>query len=369
MDKKITRRKKALVVTALLTIPCLALPQLTGLAEGSYMLDPEDASYSLTLYLPSEEEGGFPELLETEFKSQAYLVAEMKNADYYEPVKGLEALDLDSLDENTKASEWEEKIRFLTESLGLTEDEETGETKKTVSLTPTEITITDGSGSAQDLDAGLYLIWTDTVGTTENEYSFMPSLIAIPNRTTKDTKTWWNYDAEVDLKPARSDRMGEILIEKELKTYNATLGDASFIFQVDAENKDGELVYSDVVSMDFTKPGKQTAVVDQISGGSKVTVKEIYSGASYQLAQGSGGSYTLTLEPNEDGDLVQTASFSNDYNYGQTRGTSLVNHFAYDEENGGWQWTKISSQGTAAEPETAAGEETAAEQETVSGEE
>jgi hypothetical protein len=357
MDKKITRRKKALAAVALLSIPCLTLPQLTGFAEGSYMLDPEEASYSLTIYLPGEEEGGFPELQEQEFTVQAYRVADMKNADYYEPAKGLEALDLDSLDENTKASEWEERIQFLTGALGLTEDEKS-EAKK-VSLTPEEITIKNGSGSAEDLEPGLYLIWTDAVDTTENEYTFMPSLIQIPNKTSKESKVWWNYDAEVNLKPARADRLGEIVIEKELKTYNASLGAASFIFQVDATKED-ELVYSDVVSLDFSKPGKQSVVVDQIPGGSKVTVKEIYSGASYQLVQGTNGEYTLTMEPNEDGDLSQTVAFTNDYNYKQTSGTSVVNHFAYDEENSGWQWKKIT---------TSAASETEAEQETVNGEE
>jgi hypothetical protein len=348
MDKKITRRKKALTAAALLVIPCLTLPQLTGFAEGSYMLDPDEASYSLTLYLPGEEEGGFPELLETEFTAKAYLVAEMKNADYYEPVKGLEALDLDSLDENTKASEWEEKIQYLTKTLGLTGDEESG--KATVSLTPEEITVKDGSGSIKDLDPGLYLIWTDEVDTTENTYSFMPSLIQIPNKTTKESRVWWNYDAEVDLKPAREDRLGQIVIEKNLNTYNASLGTASFIFQVDASKED-EVIYSNVVSMDFSKPGKQSVTVDQIPGGSEVTVKEIYSGASYKLAQGSNGEYTLTMEPNDDGDLIQTVAFTNDYNYGQTSGTSVVNHFAFDEENGGWQWQKIGKQ------ETVSGEE------------
>jgi hypothetical protein len=128
---------------------------------------------------------------------------------------------------------------------------------------------------------------------------------------------------------------------------------------VDATKED-ELVYSDVVSLDFSKPGKQSVVVDQIPGGSKVTVKEIYSGASYQLVQGTNGEYTLTMEPNEDGDLSQTVAFTNDYNYKQTSGTSVVNHFAYDEENSGWQWKKIT---------TSAPSETEAEQETVNGEE
>ncbi len=207
----------------------------------------------------------------------------------------------------------------------------------------------------------MYLIIADSVDSANYTYSFKPYLISVPTNLyadgTPDSDGSWVYDVEVGLKPQMEERCGRLQITKNLSDFNASLGDkASFIFEVRAE-KDGDLVYSDVVQLDFTDAGQNTVtigpekadgvdVVGKIPAGSTVTVTEVYSGASYTAAAG-----TVTLDHpmqayDEENGVVENVSFTNIYNGGVNGGSSVVNHFAYTEsENGtGGNWQYVPSQ-------------------------
>ena len=105
------------------------------------------------------------------------------------------------------------------------------------------------------------------------------------------------YDTEIALKCKATEIYGNLKITKELKTYNESLGTTPFVFEVEAfygEGDNKEIVYSNVFSMDFDKPGEQYIEVEKIPANSTVVVKEVYSGASY-IIEGSDES-TVNIE-------------------------------------------------------------------------
>lgn len=141
------------------------------------------------------------------------------------------------------------------------------------------------------------------------------------------------------LKPEQEVRYGSVQINKTLDTYNATLGGASFIFSVEAV-KDGETVYSDVVSLVFDGPGTKSVEVGNIPAGAQVTVTEVYSGSSYQIVGNNVATAVISAETSAQ------VSFANTYDGSNNGGSSIVNHFTYtapegtDSGEGTWNWTQ-----------------------------
>lgn len=193
---------------------------------------------------------------------------------------------------------------------------------------------------------GIYLVVLDSAQTATYDYTFSPFIIAAPENeyisskigadgqieTTTGTTDNWKQDLAYNAKASFERRTGGIEISKTLSRYNASQGTGSFAFKVEA-TYNGDKVFSNVYSMDFTAAGSQTLTVDGIYTGAAVTVTEIYTGASYSPVSSNG----VTLTVPSDG-TRPTASFTNDYdgrnNYG---GTSVVNHFEKVEntdENG-----------------------------------
>lgn len=218
------------------------------------------------------------------------------------------------------------------------------------------------SGSGGKLGAGLYLLIArgaeveDYVVTVRGEdgtrriatvaytkdktIRFAPELLAVPSKEADENGVIntanpgeWIYDLTVYLKPETDVRYGSLEIIKDLLTYEDSY-EATFVFQVEAV-LDGERVYSDVVTMSFTEPGRKQLLIDNIPIGAVVTVTEVYSGAGYTLvSQEPPGTLTITAgEP-------ASVTFTNDYENHRTGGLGITNHFTYSIEEGEWEWVQ-----------------------------
>ncbi len=290
---------------------------------------------------------------------------QMKGYDayYFTPVKGLEAVDADAAKKlaasDTEAGRKElnaaDAYRTMSQAIAK------GVLKDGKSLTKAAENVK--LGEAAKVDAGLYLMivrgdsqetsWEEgengvfTFGLTPTyKFSFSPELIAVPGGeggTTANNGNWI-YDLTATLKPAWTQREGSLEIVKTLTAMDASRP-ASFIFQVDAwaDKLDGsQLVYSNVVTVDFSAAGQQSAVIEGLPAGAYVRVTEVYSGASYEI-EGSA-----TAEPGAIvADQVIRANFENTYNAGNPNGGSIVNTFTYEEQpapaeggqpKGEWNW-------------------------------
>ncbi|MGC4018054.1 MAG: DUF5979 domain-containing protein [Muricomes sp.] len=136
------------------------------------------------------------------------------------------------------------------------------------------------------------------------------------------------------LKPGREPLYGDLRIRKTLASYDTSLKDVTFVFRIEGV-RDGENVYSNVVSITHSAAGTKEALVKRIPAGAKVTVTEIYSGGSYELVSDPTQTAEILAE-GMDG-APATVDFTNDYNEKLVPGYGVTNHFDYDENNG-WSW-------------------------------
>lgn len=300
---------------------------------------------TITVELEDAQKEQYPDLLEAQISVELYRIATIDAYAEYTALDGFEGVDLGSVSSGT-AEEWAAVAEQASHVLGIPYGDEE-ETAGSVTAKPAQtLTMTNGSGSVSGLQTGLYLVYAKKVETAEHAYTFLPYLVSAPNLSQSTGADEWLYDITVGLKPEQADLYGQVTIEKNLNSYNASLGDATFIFQVDARRGE-DLVYSNVCSLNFTEPGKMSAVAKNIPLNTTVTIEEIYRGASYELTEGQAGKYEITL-PGTDQSAEATVSFTNDYSGGNRSQSSVVNHFAYDGT--GWQWTQLTdNQETAGE--------------------
>ena len=211
-----------------------------------------------------------------------------------------------------------------------------------------EITVKNGTGTMEGLAQGMYLVWVMPVETDCCQYTFLPYLVSLPNNnydaSVPGSVDEWEYETAVGLKPRQNLLYGSLRIRKTLETYNEALGEAMFVFLVEARkdlDHDGEkeIVYSNVVGLEFDAHGTKEMVIENIPAGSEVTVEEIYSGSAYTV-QGS----TLKVvtvwagDGNGAGDMP-TVEFTNDYDNRVTYGTGAVNRFTHD--GNGWSGSRM----------------------------
>lgn len=317
---KMKKRIKQGVAAALALM--LTVPAVMYTANAATGIDTDrDCSVSFQL------DGTFQELESLEIPVKLYQVAKVDEAGDYETLTGFESLDLESVDHETTAREWEEKASQAVQII-----------EKNGNIQPIPATVEEG---VQNLSTGMYLVEAQQVQSPEYTYSFTPYLLALPDNYYSDTNPddSWVYDVTTGLKPEQEVRYGSIQINKTLDTYNATLGGASFIFSVEAV-KDGETVYSDVVSLVFDGPGTRSVEVGNIPAGAQVTVTEVYSGSSYQIVGNDAATAVISAE------TPAQVSFANTYDGSNNGGSSIVNHFTYtapegtDSQEGTWNWTK-----------------------------
>lgn len=212
------------------------------------------------------------------------------------------------------------------------------------------VEIQNGTGKAENLAPGLYLVAGETgaapivAESGRYRYEFTSCLVSIPYNEyqadpTKDDA--WIKDVKLALKYSREDLYGNLKIEKTLTTYNTTLGPVSFLFQVEAVKEDGRpqpKVYSNVVALSFDGPGTKSVTVEDIPAGATVSVTELSASGSYSPAAGSGSEQTTEILQEKE----VSVTFKNEYNNGMTGSHTIVNQFTNKEDGKGtWTWTQI----------------------------
>ena len=314
--KKTIKKGSALALALALMLSATILPKV----YAAFGIDTEK-SCSLTFEL----DGTYQELNGLTIPIHLYRVADVEENGEYKVLAGYEDLDLASINDKTTAEDWEKlagKASELVEKLAADPDAEVQMQKP------------DGgdksTGIADNLSTGMYLVIAESVQSA----AYTLSLIHIseptrPNYYGQTQDDTWVYDVTTGLKPSQTQRYGDLVIDKTLTAYNATLGGADFIFQVEAE-RDFEVVYSNVVSISFDAPGTKSVKIEHIPAGAAVTVTEVYSGASYELTS-DGTQQTVIAADDTVG-----VSFENTYDHRNNGGSSVVNRFTYND--GDWDW-------------------------------
>ncbi len=245
------------------------------------------------------------------------------------------------------------------------------------------------AGTETKLDAGLYLViargrsltntadyltevtqkneetgeetpkFATVANSRKNAYLFAPQLVSLPSRTADENGVVntanpgeWIYDMDISLKPEQTGRFGSLEIIKTLSSYETEEGveePMTCVFEVTGI-LDEETVYSNVESITFTSAGQERVVLDRIPAMAQVTVREVYSGAGYELTVPGDRSTVVAA------DEVASVDFENIYTGEQKKGHGIKNQFVYDE-NSGWQWYSDppqSANGNQGTPRTAA---------------
>lgn len=184
----------------------------------------------------------------------------------------------------------------------------------------------------------------------QHTYAFLPQLVSLPSKEADENGVIntanpgdWIFDMAVNMKPERLDRYGSLEIIKTLSEYETMGGvqeSATFVFEVTGTLND-ETVYSNVESITFTAAGQESVTLDRIPAMAQVTVREVYSGSSYQLTV--PGDRTAVIAA----DNVVSVEFENEYDGRRTNGHGIKNQFVYDEAGGGWNWYSSPAQNAA----------------------
>ncbi len=277
-------------------------------------------------------------------KSAVYTLTE--NFKGVTDVEGTEITELSSV----TAEEW---INIVDKASGIV----TGASES--ELTPDYIiSVQNGVGSVNDVAVGLYLVVVPKVETDTEIYTFNNYLIQLPyvegswklndnGEYAFEGEDEWIYNVVLNWasKYERTDRLTGIKIEKTVDKFNTSMNQTSFVYSVvaeknysvDPENPKMVKVFDDVIAIDFSQAGTQSKVVDKIPAGSVVTVKEVYAGATYEIAPNSNAVVTLdALTAVSEESAYPVASFENTYNDKLVgNGTAVVNTF----ENDGTKWS------------------------------
>lgn len=183
------------------------------------------------------------------------------------------------------------------------------------------------------------------------EYMFEPQLIALPTKEADADGTIstanpgpWLYKADIYLKSGREPRYAPLEIVKTLRSYETAEGTAdpvTFVFRVVATQEgEADPVYDEVASLTFTGPGTESVRLERIPAQATVTVTEIYNGFAYSQTVPSDGGPVVLDNISADPNAENQAVFENEYNNRRTHGHGINNQFVYDEEAGGWKWTR-----------------------------
>lgn len=320
--------KKRIKTAGALTLAAITVLSAAGLSSVYGALGVEtDQKCSLTFTL---EDTQFDELNEVAIPVDVYRIADITSEAQYTAHTGYESLGLDKVNSNTSAEEW---IKMAEDAMKVVEDTKAERTASTeVKKAAGAATAT---GKINDLETGMYLVTAETVESSEYTYDFSPYLVSLPNNyySSENPDDTWVYDVTTGMKPQQTQRYGDLEIVKDLTAYNASLQDALFVFQVEG-TRNGENVYSDVVTIKFNEAGKKTALVKHLPAGTQVTVTEIYAGGSYENTSGDTQTATIVAEGEDDNPV--SVSFTNTYDGHLIPGTGIVNHF--ENKDGEWSW-------------------------------
>lgn len=340
MNKRLKQGSTFLLAVAL-TFPLLTLPG----AKAANAID-TDAECSIQFDIG----GNSSELLSASIPVNLYKVASVDVSGNYTATDAFTGLKLSSVSADNLAdatAEWKKRANDAKEML-------TDSDGKTV-VEPTQtITLTNNPNENDDhtitrLKTGLYLVDTPKVITPNYTYTFTPYLISLPTNNyynNDHTNDEWIYNLTgsnaVGLKTEQHVRYGNLVINKELVDHNDTFGDeATFVFQIDIEKPDGKKE-TRIEELTFNAAGSDSVTIEKIPAGSHVTVTEVYSGASYELASAKSQETDIIANPEKETEVEfkpAEVSFINKHDGRTNGGYGVKNNFKLDE-NGQYQYTE-----------------------------
>lgn len=331
MNKRLKQGSTFLLAVAL-TFPLLTLP---GAKAASAINTGQKCSIEFDI------SGNSSELLSASIPVNLYKVASVDESGNYTGIGAFSKLDLSSVSADNldaAAATWAERAA---EAKKLLKDD----------TEPTTTTLTQGRGTATGLDTGLYLVDTPKVITPNYTYTFTPYLVSLPTNnyySGNGASDDWIYDltkeynSAVGLKPEQHVRYGNLVINKELVDHNATFGNnATFVFQIDITTLDNKKE-TRIEELTFDAAGSHSVTIEKIPAGSHVTVTEVYSGASYELASAKSQKTDIIANPEKKSEVEfrpAEVSFINKHNGRTNGGYGVKNNFKLDE-NGQYQYTK-----------------------------
>ena len=331
MNKRLKQGSTFLLAVAL-TFPLLTLP---GAKAASAINTGQKCSIEFDI------SGNSSELLSASIPVNLYKVASVDESGNYTGTGAFSKLDLSSVSADnldTAAATWAERAA---EAKKLLKDD----------TEPTTTTLTQGRGTATGLDTGLYLVDTPKVITSNYTYTFTPYLVSLPTNnyySGNGASDDWIYDltkeynSAVGLKPEQHVRYGNLVINKELVDHNATFGNnATFVFQIDITTLD-EKKETRIEELTFDAAGSHSVTIEKIPAGSHVTVTEVYSGASYELASAKSQETDIIANPEKETEVEfrpAEVSFINKHDGRTNGGYGVKNNFKLDE-NEQYQYTK-----------------------------
>ncbi len=351
---KISKRVRngyALALVFALALPCLVKVQ----TQAALAID-VDEDCSLTVSVADSEYRD--EFADLSIPVSLYKVADVDAsgrytaADAFAEMKG----SFDKIGSRTTAEEWSELTK---EAVGCLEGLDPEYPVYTVKVEKTAGGADAAEGVFTGLKPGMYLVAPEAVYDKDYavQYQFTPYLTALPSSDyalSGAGSDEWNYHTTIGLKADSQELPGKLDIVKNLKNYNETLGQVTFVFQVDGYDENNNLVYSNVASTTHQGAGSETVTVDGIPAGLNVVVTEVYRGASYEIEEGtsevsepvkiwsgiavngvgSDGTVIIEEELRRPGAVV---TFSNEYDGGNRGGYGVTNHFKSDGADG-WTW-------------------------------
>lgn len=331
MNKRLKQGSTFLLAVAL-TFPLLTLP---GAKAASAINTGQKCSIEFDI------SGNSSELLSASIPVNLYKVASVDESGNYTGIGAFSKLDLSSVSADNldaAAATWVERAA---EAKKLLKDD----------TAPTTTTLTQGRGTATGLDTGLYLVDTPKVITPNYTYTFTPYLVSLPTNnyySGNGASDDWIYDltkeynSAVGLKPEQHVRYGNLVINKELVDHNATFGNnATFVFQIDITTLDNKKE-TRIEELTFDAAGSHSVTIEKIPAGFHVTVTEVYSGASYELASAKSQKTDIIANPEKKSEVEfrpAEVSFINKHNGRTNGGYGVKNNFKLDE-NGQYQYTE-----------------------------
>ena len=328
MNKRLKQGTTFLLALAL-AFPLLALP---GARAANAIETDRKCSVSFSV----SGEGNELTATDTDIKVNLYKVADVDVSGNYTATKDFTGLNVSSVsadDKDAAASEWADRAKEAQKML-----------KESVEPTAT-VTLAKGIGSKDGLATGLYLVDTPEVVTTNYTYTFTPYLVSLPtNNYYSNGNDTWIYDLTdtnaIGLKPEEHARYGDLKINKTLANHNATTGKkATFVFQIDITPLKSDKTETRIESLDFEAAGNSSVTITKIPAGAKVTVKEVYSGASYKLTSANDQKTTIVATDRGSTNTPASVSFTNDIDDNMNGGYGVKNNFKLDE-NGQYQYTE-----------------------------
>ena len=331
MNKRLKQGSTFLLAVAL-TFPLLTLP---GAKAASAINTGQKCSIEFDI------SGNSSELLSASIPVKLYKVASVDESGNYTGIGAFSKLDLSSVSADNldaAAATWAERAA---EAKKLLKDD----------TEPTTTTLTQGRGTATGLKTGLYLVDTPKVITPNYTYTFTPYLVSLPTNnyySGNGASDDWIYDltkehnSAVGLKPEQHVRYGNLVINKELVDHNATFGNnATFVFQIDITTLDNKKE-TRIEELTFDAAGSHSVTIEKIPAGSHVTVTEVYSGASYELASAKSQETDIIANPEKETEVEfkpAEVSFINKHDGRTNGGYGVKNNFKLDE-NGQYQYTE-----------------------------